>query len=564
MARKIATFDIFDTCLIRSCGRPADFFDVFSFNAFSEEVDDNIRISFLLSRLSADENLNKEDKSIEDIYDNLDFSHEKLFSKDVLIEKEQALERDVLVPARSIQTKICEMRKQGYQVVFVSDMYLHTEFLKSVLQGCGLFTEGDAIYVSCDVGLTKSSGKLFDYVAQVEEASFENWIHFGDNPYSDIAVPSSKGIKTKQVTYDYSPYQQKWLSSEYHPKFRYHSLLAGVGRSVLHSVPNTSHTLFAVDIVAPLMVPFVYNVFHDASKKGLTDLYFLSRDALSAYQIACGMSSFFKDIRPHYLYVSQDALYSDDNEVKLKYFEQEGLASTVQRNAIVDIRSTGKSIEYINEFLSGFNKYNPVSGYYLDIFCNGEKTHDRNDYYSELNGAYNKYSPNGKLLNALEHWNVIEMFFSPQDSLRTVGYTCSQDGIKPVFSPEKTTKDCVIDDAQTLNEHQNMILKQYVESFMKLQLYRCSHEIVNTIAIPTICEFFRYPYKPYLGSLASFKVWNHNIQCFSPYVEKKNLLSFFFPRTTKKLVWSTGSLVFSSPSFLPSKAVLLLFDKFLR
>lgn len=43
-------------------------------------------------------------------------------------------------------------------------MYLPSDFLKSLLQRFGFWEEGDRIYVSGEIGLTKYSGNLFRYV----------------------------------------------------------------------------------------------------------------------------------------------------------------------------------------------------------------------------------------------------------------------------------------------------------------------------------------------------------------------------------------------------------------
>ena len=561
MAKKVASFDIFDTCLIRKCGRPVDFFDIFSFHAFKEEVDDNTRMAFLLSRIAADEDLDKIDKTIEDIYENLSFTHEKLYPKESLIQKEQAFEREMLIPSIVTQKKISELREKGFTILFISDMYLHTDFLKSVLSQYGFFNKGDSIYISCDVGLTKSSGELFEHIAQKEKISYYDWEHYGDNPISDISVPSKMGINCQKIEHESSPFQQKWLLDEFSTKFRYNNLMANIGRAIRYSVPNTIHTLFAIDIISPILVPFVCNIFLDAKSRGITDLYFFSRDAFSAYQIAKTLSNYFDGIHPHYLYTSQEAMYSGDERLKLEYYEQEGLASSTQKNAIVDIRSTGKSLEYLNKFLLPYKKYNPIFGYYLDIFCDSKKTHNRSDYYSEFNGAYDQYSPNGKLHNAFTHWSIFEMFLSPHTTPKTTGYIPCQGKILPVFPESKTTMDCIIDNSKEVTEHHNLVLQLFTEYFIQLQLFRYSHEIFRGISIPTICHFFKYPPKEYLESLTCFRIWNQEKQCFSPYIEKKNLLYFFFKANRKKLIWPIGSLIYSLPSFLPPRLTVTLFNR---
>lgn len=51
---KISSFDIFDTCLLRKCGTPDNFFDVFSLRVFNGEVEEWVRQEFVAAHRSVE------------------------------------------------------------------------------------------------------------------------------------------------------------------------------------------------------------------------------------------------------------------------------------------------------------------------------------------------------------------------------------------------------------------------------------------------------------------------------------------------------------------------------
>ncbi|WP_226704438.1 hypothetical protein [Microbulbifer elongatus] len=80
---------------------------------------------------------------------------------------------------------------------FISDFYMGAEYLSSLLEKNGVnFLDGGIS--SCDVGLNKRSGRLFDwflneYKVELAESSH---IHIGDNEWSDKKNPESKSINS--------------------------------------------------------------------------------------------------------------------------------------------------------------------------------------------------------------------------------------------------------------------------------------------------------------------------------------------------------------------------------
>ena len=229
---KISSFDIFDTCLVRKCGTPENFFDVFSLKVFNHEVPEWARQEFVAARRLTEKKLWEENPhyTLQDIWAEMDWTHPFLKSKKELCELEQELEREMLVPVLAIRSKVNECRKRGEKIIFMSDMYLPSSFLIDVMRAHGFYQEDDALYVSCECHAAKYNGELFQYVKEKEGlTSFRHWHHYGDNKDGDYKVPKKLGIKCRLINHGYTPYQKLWKDNDCSLGFKYPSILAGIG-----------------------------------------------------------------------------------------------------------------------------------------------------------------------------------------------------------------------------------------------------------------------------------------------------------------------------------------------
>ncbi len=79
----------------------------------------------------------------------------------------------------------------GRKYLVTSDMYLGEETIRGLLERCG-YTEIEGYYISCEIGLSKSGGELFDYVRSA--CGWERrYIHVGDNQSSDVRNAARHG-----------------------------------------------------------------------------------------------------------------------------------------------------------------------------------------------------------------------------------------------------------------------------------------------------------------------------------------------------------------------------------
>lgn len=540
----VSSFDIFDTCLLRRCGTGASVVDILSKRVFTDLVSDEDCHAFMNARLVADYALDKSDKTLDDIYNNLSFSHPLLLPIDQIKSLELELERTMLIPSENVKQRISTLRDNGHHIIFISDMYLPSSFLKEILQGFDMFRDGDSLYVSCECGKTKSEGGLYDYIAEKERLSFVDWCHYGDNELSDYAVPQRKGIKATKIAHMSLPYQFMWHNSDVDMRSRIGVLMASLSRATYYTMPDNEHKGFVTDIIAPLYASFVCRVMIDAARRGIRKLFFCARDAGSIYRIAKRLAPYYPDIEVQYLYISQQALYHGDESNRMGYFEQVGLADAESKVAIVDIRTTGRTLKKLNNDLTQ-KGYMPIFGYFFEMFCNGEVMEDMPEYYCEINHVYGKIHRGALYSGLMRHWCLFEMFFSLHNEKRTIDYAFENGQYGPVYADKPDGVECKMKDIDSVARIHDEVLNRYVEGFAALGLHRHADDVFVNIALPTLIEFFTNPNYNYLKTLTGFYVRDEHTLKLRPYVEKHNLLYFLFVK--KDYMWRKASLNYSLP-----------------
>ena len=113
---KLASFDIFDTTLLRRCGKPEAVFHILAERLFPNDKD--LREAFVVWRKSTKGN------TLKDVYDKIDsaFLTFARKNKEEMMKAEEETEEDVLIANPSVCKLIDQRRKEGYNIAFISDM----------------------------------------------------------------------------------------------------------------------------------------------------------------------------------------------------------------------------------------------------------------------------------------------------------------------------------------------------------------------------------------------------------------------------------------------------------
>lgn len=230
-----------------------------------------------------------------------------------MMEEELRLEVELVRPIEATRLKVAILRQTGARVIFISDTPLPVSHLRRMLQNAGLAMAQDPIYASGELGLTKASGRLFDHVGNAEQPT-DGWVHIGDHPYSDVAVPRAKGIEAFLFAGAALNRNERALARAAGGEPWERSLIAGVSRSVRLSNSNDSdeEELAALGdivsgVVAPLLTCFVAWFLRDAVESGVERLYFVSRDGDLLLRIVSNLAETMPVPDCRYLYGSRRA-----------------------------------------------------------------------------------------------------------------------------------------------------------------------------------------------------------------------------------------------------------------
>ena len=599
MSQIIYSFDILDTCLCRTCGEPYAVFDLLARDVLGTNITNSQLADFRLIRTKGEKIARQksiaEDVTIEQIYQECDFSGLTDLTNDKIIIREIQIEKNVLRPIYNTLEKVKKIHSQGKPIVYISDMYLSSAFFVEILNEFGFWKEGDKIYVSSEIGKSKVSGNLFKYVANDLNVSFWRWSHYGDNRHSDVNVPRRLGIFAHHIKTEYSYFQKKLREKNYCIHENYMGRIAGISRSLCLMEPENIYTRFAADLIAPIYISFLFSVLEDAKVRGIRKLFFLARDGYILYQLAKHISSMYPLIEFKYLYVSRKSLYlpalddvslgsllnilpcsnnnssneyfdnlqldkllsgssnlDDHNFSKmsdlvqhnwreqqknvLKYFLQEGVASYNSDIAILDIRGSRKCQRSINHILNRAG-YSNVFAYYLEATANRVIPSSNNEYraffFSDI-----KANPNYKNMDISIF--MFESYFCLSRQQRTKKYHEDITGkISPVFEKESFPK--FYEEIERINSD---VCLKFCDEYICNKLCDMNSDILN-FSLSILSDFGINPKREYLKALVDIR--------FSESVYRNtNIIGFLTPNNLiqSKLKWKRGSLVYTCPLLL--------------
>ncbi len=303
----LASFDIFDTVLVRKCGKPENIFYLLAHRLYPDN--EAKRGCFIAWRKMAERlvapHAHGREITIADIYRAKGVESFCEYTPAELIEAEKETESDNLTANPAIKAVIERCRREGKRVCFISDMYLDSRFLAGVLQREGCLTGDEKVYVSCEERARKSSGALFDTVRGYLNPA--QWEHYGDHPVSDVKRARERGIKAHPVNTSYTESEKALTHNRGQQSYEL-SCLAGLQRTARIKQGNNAYSTLAADFVAPAYIPYVRFVFEKAKERGIKRLYFLSRDSYILQKIAECMQQDYPETELRYLFVSRKAL----------------------------------------------------------------------------------------------------------------------------------------------------------------------------------------------------------------------------------------------------------------
>lgn len=294
---RYVSFDIFDTLIKRSVAKPTDLFRLIEINY------DQIRrckSGFEQKRIIAEQNARRELNrpiTLEEIYEKLrkEFGHDA----DKLKEMEVHMEIEGCQPNPPYVKMMNQCLEEGKTVVLISDMYLSSDIVKTMLEKCGI--KGyHRLYISCEWNARKADGSLFRKVLEDLNLFPYQMVHVGDNLRSDYIMPISMGVQAKWIRND-----QKQMCKV---PDTISSKSAFIFRTLQSCIRNCSAEMneweyLGCKTFGPLLYGFSQWLIKQLSKDDIQDVYFLARDG---FMLQRAFEKFnIKGIRIHYLLCSR-------------------------------------------------------------------------------------------------------------------------------------------------------------------------------------------------------------------------------------------------------------------
>ena len=319
MTLTIYSFDVFDTLLTRWIGNPMQIFRIYAENAVQQGLLDISPNALYQGRVNADRRARLFTNQIEATFSQIyrELANELELNDDLankLQQLELTIETKYLVPIPQADEMLLQARRSHPHVVFISDMYLPSEFIIARLKQHNFWQEGDRLYVSSEIGKSKGKGDLFTHVLQDLQIKPVQLIHTGNSQRSDVDRPRSLGIKAVHFN-DANPNRYEAILQKYDRATQgVSSLWAGISRYArLHITAQNSKQRvlrdIATSVAAPILTTYVIWILQRAKVQKLARLYFLARDGEILLQIAKELApQIYPEVELRYLYVSRQAL----------------------------------------------------------------------------------------------------------------------------------------------------------------------------------------------------------------------------------------------------------------
>lgn len=181
------------------------------------------------------------------------------------------------------------------QTLFLSDFYMNSKMLERLLAAKGLTSLVSRGIASCDVGMNKRSGKLFEHVHKTYEVAPEHHVHVGDNQWSDVESAQRLGIKAIHYLPDIEHEQRLKREHLFSSRNVLFAHLRNISNTEAETVLTTgdqdeANTAFKLGIeAAPLFMGFATWIAEQSLRYDLDRVLFLTREGEFFHQVYSSM-----------------------------------------------------------------------------------------------------------------------------------------------------------------------------------------------------------------------------------------------------------------------------------
>jgi len=192
-------------------------------------------------------------------------------------------------PTPGIVNVLSRLTDAGVRLLFISDMYLGAEGIYELLAHHKLARFFDRGFCSCDVGLSKHSGRLFRHVLAELGIGADQMLFVGDNPDADVRPARRIGIDVVHVRDPSESVRRRRLMvlaclAQQRPFWQGRHACEVVEQDDDLSDAAAPETRIAL-ILAPALTAFALDLVQQACHRGLDQFAFVSREGPTLLRI---------------------------------------------------------------------------------------------------------------------------------------------------------------------------------------------------------------------------------------------------------------------------------------
>lgn len=303
MSDYLYSFDVFDTLITRKTATPTGIFALIQkeliINNKFKNIPIYLRENFYTIRIQAEENLRNTNSSVRpfpieevtfnSIYDSIancvNLSNEE---KNLLKNLELTTEINNTVPVIKNIDLVKKLVSENKKVILISDMYLSGDNIKDILVNIDPIFKDIKIYASSDFLKTKTTGTLYEIIAQKENITYKNWQHMGDNLTSDIKMAKRYNISTIYYNGTQLNACEKYsLTNKLKDRDYKFQITIGTAKNLRTNVSKNNDMMnLGISLSSPMLFMFTYWIIEQAKKLKINRLYFVARDGYILKEIA--------------------------------------------------------------------------------------------------------------------------------------------------------------------------------------------------------------------------------------------------------------------------------------
>lgn len=295
---EVISFDIFDTLILRNVYKPTDIFEAVGKKTKELSWCDDFAKLRIQAEADSRKKVQNGECNLEEIYQEIRTVIPDYANEIQRMELETEMQFITVNPFMKEIYNYCQ--KMQKRIIFISDMYLSSEFIRRLLRKCGYSEE--KIFVSNEYRKNKGNGALYEEARKECGLDKNKWIHIGDNRKSDYEQAINYGIRA--LLYKNVSTYFEWDV----PLNLAESIMVGVQNNLLFNGTCSDYwERFGIACAFPIYMGFAKWLFNMTC--GEDNLFFLARDGYvvkQLYENICRITG--KKIYTDYLHVSRNTL----------------------------------------------------------------------------------------------------------------------------------------------------------------------------------------------------------------------------------------------------------------